>query len=251
MWSDRIEWRISAVVSGLGLAFLFLLLTGCSPANDPVKVAEGEAIRLQAEADAAASAQALEIERENQDWENQLRNEKAQTWAQVESTAHSLAKVLVWCLFFGLGGFVLAASWSVSYGAVKTAQAYGTMVQIRARILPPDRQTGLRPQLLWEDVKTLPAESWLGRLGIQHVRESRYWIHDTATGASGMVDVTQKANTAQLEVYRQAILQMQVLQAQKGTQFFSRDGDVAEQMAMIDSHLPDAGQILLELAGKE
>lgn len=231
---------------GIAVFIALYFVTGCSPANDPVKVAEGEAIRLQAEAEAADAAQVRDIARENQNWNNQVREEKAQTWAYVENTAHSLAKILVWCVFFGLGSFILAASWSVSYGAVKTAQAYGTLVQIRAQILPPDRRTGLRPQLLFEDVKMLPADTWLGRLGIQHVRESKYWVNDTMTGASGMIDVDKPANTTQLEIYRQAVLQAQILQAQKGTQMFSSKGGVAEQMALIDAHLPDAGMVLLE-----
>ncbi len=219
------------------------LLSACG--TNPVKEGQGYQIRSQADQAALDAEQAREIEREEQDWLIYKRNQLAELWARVEETAQAMSKAVTVVFFLSLAVMILVFAGSLSYGSVKTAAAYGTMLHIRARLVHPDRQTGLRPLLVWDDVKSLPAETFLGRFGLQHVRETKWYLNDTATGQSGMIDTEQPAGDAQLEMYRQLILQWQVARQQAKTALTSREGEVAEAIGQASPQLPDAGRVLL------
>ncbi|MBT3313267.1 MAG: hypothetical protein HN390_01505 [Anaerolineae bacterium] len=226
------------------LVLMMFFLAGCELDNPR---ADADAYKTRMEADQAALDAKLtrSIRQADANWVDIKRDEKAAYWASIEAVAQIGGQIVTGFVYFGLIGVALSLAWSLSYGTVETAKAYATAAWIRARIMPLDAN-GMRPQFLLDDVTKIPADSFLGRIGLQHVRETKYYLNDTLTGESGMIDVTKPASDKKMEVYRQALIHNLTLDAQKKTAVFSKTGEVAEAMGQSDIGIPDAGRVLLD-----
>lgn len=212
-----------------------LLLTGC--AEDPRKQAEADAIRQQANTEADNAAQKREFAREDQDWENENRQRRAEFWNDVLPVLKLSGKIVAVAL--GVGGFVWALMTGISLGlgAYYTAQAYQTYVTIRARLIYPN-DMGIRPQLLWTNAEK---KGWF-----RHVHGSRWFLTDPVSGACTMLDVEKEPNAKQLEILRQVLLTAQVASAQTQSGKQSPHGEIAEAIGQSSFTLPDAGITFLK-----
>ena len=238
----------------LWVALLVLLfLTGCELDNP---VADGKKYALETEADVLAqdAEQAREIEREEQDWRNQKRREMVEFWASIERVAQVAGQILTVFVYIGLICWVLALAYALSFGAVKTAYAYGDFVTIRARLIHPDRETGMRPMVFWPAERTLPENSSYDSKNLwemfrkRHVQPTRWMLVDGATEEHAWMDEEKPASAEKNETVRQAILNYQIAMHQARSAKWSRDGEVAEAIGNSGISLPDAGRVLIDAA---
>ena len=233
------------------LLLLVFLVSGCAhPERDK---AEAYAITIEADANAANAAQVREIARENQDWENLKRTEKAEYWASIENVAQVAGQFLTVILYAGLAAFAVAAFYALSAASVDmaktTARAYGDFVTIRARLIAPDKNTGLRPQIMWQETPALPEpKNLIERFTVRHIRGGKWYLHDTQSGQGFAMDESNPADKLQLEVMRQLQLTYQIAMRQERSGKKSPDGLVAAEIGQAAITLPDAGRVLLEAA---
>ncbi len=233
---------------------LSLLLTGClNDLDNPVADGKQYALEKAADIDVLNAEQARVIERENQDWENLKRTEKAEYWASIEKVAQVSGQFFTVAFYAGLSVFVLVVFYWLAMAsgdmAKSTAMAYGDFVMIRSRLVNSDKNTGLRPQIMWQDVQGLPEPKKLfERFTVRHIREGRWYLQDTQSGEGFAMDEKSPANPLQLEIMRQLQLSYQIAMRQERSGKESPDGLVAAEIGQSAITLPDAGRVLLEAA---
>ncbi len=246
------EWRVSAFVTGFVVALLFLLLSSCAPS--PKNFAQGYAIESEADIAAENAEQTREIAREEQDWENAKRTEKAEYWASIEKVAQVAGQVLTVFVYIFLIAFLAVLAYFLTEVLLATASAYKVFLMIRSRMVHVDPKTGMRPMVFWPAERTLPENSSHDEMNFwnifkkRHVEPTRWMLVDGATEEHSYLDAEQPASAAKNETARQAVLNYQILMHQAKSAKHSPEGEVAEAMGHSGISLPDAGQVLLEAA---
>jgi hypothetical protein len=216
--------------------YIFLLLAflvSCAPG--PVDVAKG--YKVISEADQAAKT--AEQERKFSEDQHAAKLEREQYWAgvwnEVRPAVVFLGRLVLYSLYF----LVIVFAISLSYMSFRSARAYGTFIDIRVSLIHPDRETGVRPQILMPVRNALP-EPRPGKFDLFHLGNTTRWLLiDSMTGERTFLDETQPAQKAQLEVYRQLLHNYQTSKRQLASGKRSPEGEVAEAIGSAGIQLPD------------
>lgn len=237
-------WLVIALV--IVVAAVFIGINGW-PEPNPVDVAEGAKINAEARILEQNAEQSRLIDKELHDAKMQEKAYRQAVWNSWQPVIVAVGKFAIKTLYIYVVVLLAVGSYSTVKIGQSFVQATDLAFRIRGGVVPIDKKTRLERTFVYEpQLATTPKTSGLlakvekqTGLSFNRTHDEKWVVINSANGkVLARFDENLPADDRLTEIKRQAVIHWITMNNMKDSGLLSRDGEVAEAMAVASPAIP-------------